>query len=81
MVRTGVRAARQLEHKRFRAAYDFLVLRSRCGEVDPEIADWWTRVQSADEESRRAAFDVGKERQRKRRRRPRRHSRQNEPES
>ena len=32
--RQGARAARLLQHKRFRAAYDFLVLRASCGEVD-----------------------------------------------
>jgi poly(A) polymerase len=39
---------RFLSHPRFRAAYDFLVLR---GEGDPAArvhADWWTRAQSAD---------------------------------
>ena len=75
--RRGVRAARLLEHKRFRAAYDFLVLRSRCGEVDSEVADWWTKIQDADEEGRREAFEIGK--RSRRRRRPRRRNRQNQP--
>jgi poly(A) polymerase len=43
--RQGVRAARLLQHKRFRAAYDFLLLRARCGEVPPEMVDWWTEIQ------------------------------------
>jgi poly(A) polymerase len=43
--RRGGRAARLLEHKRFRAAYDFLVLRARCGEVEQELVDWWTEIQ------------------------------------
>jgi poly(A) polymerase len=43
--RQGVRAVRLLQHKRFRAAYDFLMLRARCGEVDQETADWWTEIQ------------------------------------
>jgi poly(A) polymerase len=43
--RRGTRAARFLEHKRFRAAYDFLLLRAECGEVEPEVAEWWTKVQ------------------------------------
>jgi len=71
MTRQGVRAARLLEHKRFRAAYDFLVLRSRCGEVESEIADWWTDVQEADEDGRRQAFGVNKQRRKRGRRRPR----------
>jgi len=43
--RAGRRAARFLEHPRFRAAYDFLLLRAAAGEVDPELAAWWTRLQ------------------------------------
>ena len=43
--RSGRRALRLLEHPRFRAAYDFLLLRAAAGEVDPEVAAWWTRLQ------------------------------------
>jgi len=67
--RKGSRAAKLLEHKRFRAAYDFLVLRARCGEVDPEIAEFWTRVQEMSPEERRDAFGEGKRRRQGRRRR------------
>ena len=45
--RRGARAARLLQHKRFRAAYDFLLLRAECGEVDRETVDWWTELQTA----------------------------------
>jgi poly(A) polymerase len=69
--RQGPRGARLLEHKRFRAAYDFLVLRSRCGEVDLEIADFWTRVQEMTPEEQREAFGGGKRRRQGRRRRSR----------
>jgi poly(A) polymerase len=69
--RNGVRAQRLLEHKRFRAAYDFLVLRSRCGEVDPALADWWTEVQEMDEAKQREAFGGGGQRRRRSRRRAR----------
>jgi poly(A) polymerase len=44
--RHGARALRLLQHKRFRAAYDFLVLRASCGEVDDETVAWWTEIQS-----------------------------------
>ncbi len=37
--------APMLRHKRFRAAYDFLLLRQAMGEVDPELTNWWTQVQ------------------------------------
>lgn len=36
---------RLLENKRFRAAYDFLVLRSGAGEVPESLAEWWTQIQ------------------------------------
>jgi len=41
----GARAARLLEHKRFRAAYDFMLLRAACGEISASIADFWTEIQ------------------------------------
>lgn len=33
-----------LKFPRFRAAYDFLVLRAQVGEVEQAIADWWTPI-------------------------------------
>ncbi len=46
---TGSRPFRLLRHPRFRAAYDFLLLRAETGNAEPELADWWTRFQLADE--------------------------------
>ena len=43
--RQGKRAERFLSHPRFRAAYDFLLLRAEAGEDVQELADWWTRIQ------------------------------------
>ncbi len=43
--RRGKQPARLLEHDRFRAAYDFLLLRAEVGEVDSELASWWTERQ------------------------------------
>ena len=37
-----------LEHLRFRAGYDFLLLRCEAGEVPAEVGDWWTRFIDAD---------------------------------
>lgn len=37
-----------LNNRRFRAAYDFLLLRTALHEVDEEIADWWTKIQEVD---------------------------------
>lgn len=44
--RNGKRPQRLLTHPRFRAAYDFLVLRAQAGEAEQELADWWTQLQS-----------------------------------
>jgi poly(A) polymerase len=46
--RAGTRPFRLLEHPRFRAGYDFLVLRAQAGEAAQELADWWTRFQASD---------------------------------
>lgn len=37
-----------LNNRRFRAAYDFLLLRTQVHEVDKEIGEWWTRIQEVD---------------------------------
>jgi poly(A) polymerase len=50
--RAGRRALRLLEHPKFRAAYDLLLLRAAAGEIDPELADWWTRLQALPETER-----------------------------
>jgi poly(A) polymerase len=55
--RDGRRALRLLAHPRFRAAYDFLLLRAASGEVPQELADWWTDIQSASEEDRIARVE------------------------
>lgn len=39
-------------HPRFRAGYDFLLLRSMAGEEKDEIADWWTKWQSSNDSVR-----------------------------
>jgi poly(A) polymerase len=44
--REGRRALAFLSHPRFRAAYDFLLLRAEAGAEDPAIAAWWTELQS-----------------------------------
>jgi len=51
--RQGSRALRMLEHPRFRAAYDFLLLCADCGGADPALAQWWTAFQTADDAARR----------------------------
>lgn len=52
--RQGKRADQCLEHPRFRAAYDFLLLREEAGETEAGLGQWWTRYQEADEGTRRS---------------------------
>lgn len=48
----GARALEILEHPRFRAAYDFLLLREQAGERTNDLGSWWTKFQHADAETR-----------------------------
>ncbi|MEQ8205309.1 MAG: polynucleotide adenylyltransferase PcnB, partial [Woeseia sp.] len=57
-ITNGKRAMRLLEHRRFRAAYDFFVLRAEVGEVDQELADFWTEIQTQPSEARDKQFAV-----------------------
>jgi poly(A) polymerase len=67
-------------HERFRAAYDFLVLRAEAAEPVQEAADWWTRFQELDAAGKSAmvedlrgkpaAAEATKRRKRRRRRKP-----------
>lgn len=67
----GRRSQRVLSHPRFRAAYDFLLLRAEAGEVPKEMGDWWTELQEANPPQ--GEQQTTKTRPRKRRRnRPRR---------
>ena len=50
--RSGARPMRLLTHPRFRAGYDFLLLRARGGDVPAELADWWNRFQAAGDDER-----------------------------
>jgi poly(A) polymerase len=59
--RRGKRAMKLLSERRFRAAYDFLLLRAREDEKAEKLARWWTEVQDADAETRsRMIFGTGK---------------------
>jgi len=50
--RSGLKALSVLQHPRFRAAYDFLLLRAQVGVADPELAAWWTDIQLLPQEER-----------------------------
>jgi len=67
--RSGRRPFALLSNPRFRAAYDFLLLRCESGELDMEIADWWERFQRAGDEERASMLVPGSGGRRKRRRR------------
>lgn len=74
---TTRRAVRLLQHPRFRAAYDFLLLRAEAGEEVADLAEWWTQLQETDEsrleslpEHPQEEKKPAKRRRRRRRRRP-----------
>ncbi len=50
--RSGVKSLSLLQHPRFRAAFDFLLLRAQVGVADPELAKWWTDIQVLPQEER-----------------------------
>lgn len=45
---------RLLDHPRFRAAYDLLLLRAAAGEPINELSNWWTQFYNSDAEQREA---------------------------
>lgn len=50
--RSGSRAQRLITHPRFRASYDFLLLREEAGEIEPGLGQWWTEYQLQSPEQR-----------------------------
>jgi poly(A) polymerase len=69
----GKRASKLLDHRRFRAAYDFMMLRVEVGELGKDVGKFWTDVQRQNEEQRAESFQiVQRPGSKKRRRRPRR---------
>ena len=69
----GKRAIKLLEHRRFRAAYDFMLLLSEVGQFDAEVAEFWTNAQSQTADERVVSFQMsgkaGESRRPRRRRR------------
>lgn len=60
-----------IRHPRFRAAYDFLLLREALGEVGAELTEWWTRIQDCNPNDQQEMIMALKPQKRKRRRRRR----------
>lgn len=69
--RSGKTPWRLIEQPRFRAAYDFLLLRAQSGEIPLELADWWTSFQEADNDERTAMLLPASTPAKKRRRKSR----------
>ncbi|HTN93792.1 MAG TPA: polynucleotide adenylyltransferase PcnB [Gallionella sp.] len=67
--RSGQRPFRLLEQPRFRAGFDFLLLRCASGEVDDELGLWWDEFQDASSERRIEMLQPEGEGEKKRRRR------------
>lgn len=51
--RIGSKPSRLINHPRFRAGYDFLVLRAQTGGAEMELAQWWETYQHANETEQR----------------------------
>jgi len=65
--RAGRAPFRLIEQPRFRAAWDFLVLRAESGEAPQELADWWREFQDGSHEEREKMLlpDTDKKRRRR----------------
>ncbi len=56
--RAGKRPFGLLTHPRYRAAYDFLLLRCESGESSAELGEWWTAFAIAEGEERAAMLQA-----------------------
>ena len=70
--RSGKRPYGVLEQPRFKAGYDFLLLRAESGEVDDELGSWWTKFMNSDGDARAAMLLPPKPDEAKKRRRRKR---------
>jgi poly(A) polymerase len=70
--RRGKRALKLMSERRFRAAYDFLLLRALQNPELQELADWWTKIQEVDGDERLDMVHSAPGKARGKRRRPRR---------
>lgn len=77
--RSGKRPYSLIAHPRFRAAYDFLLLRCESGELPTELGQWWTDFAQADGETRAAMLLPDPKPKKRRRRRRKSPDAQTEP--
>lgn len=71
--RAGNQAFRLMENKRFRAGYDFLLLREDAGEIESGLGQWWTTFQEVGENKQQEMVDAvqpPKKKPRRRRKKP-----------
>jgi poly(A) polymerase len=70
--RFGKRPYALLTHPRYRAGYDFLLLRCASGELPDELGEWWTTFADASTEERQAMLlpDPSPKKRRKRKKKP-----------
>jgi poly(A) polymerase len=71
--RGGKRPFGLIANPRYRAAYDFLLLRCESGEMPMEVGEWWTKFAHADAETRSGML-LADTSPKKRRRKPRKKS-------
>ena len=69
--RAGKRPYALLTHPRYRAGYDFLLLRCESGETPIELGDWWTTFADANTDTRQAMLQPDTSPNKKRRKRKR----------
>ena len=70
--RHGRRAKSLLAHHKFRAAYDFMCLRNKAGELNDDSCEWWTRIQTMSSDQQEKMLNPAKSSPRKKK-----HNKQN----
>ena len=56
----GKRAMNFLNHRRFRAAYDFMILLSKVGQANKSLAKFWTDIQKQTKKEQLISFKINK---------------------
>lgn len=77
--RIGTKPMLLMSHARFRAAYDFLLLRAIAQDESVELAQWWTQFQESSEEEQLTMIQkLETEKRPKRRRKPNKKAQKND---
>ena len=59
--RTGKAPWSLVQHPRYRAGYDFMVLRAMTGHVPQALPDWWDAFSQADDDTRRSMIEAAQQ--------------------